>query len=94
MQKHYPLLTEKFYQFEASQPDNLFLSEPVKGIYCDFTWKQAGKEIRSMAAALRNMGLGSDDKVCILSKNCAHWIMADLAIIMACLLYTSPSPRD
>lgn len=83
MQKHYPLLIEKFYHFEATQPDDLFLAEPVQGVYREFTWRQAGKEIRSMAAALRNMGLGSDDKVCILSKNCAHWIMADLAIIMA-----------
>ena len=83
MQKHYPLLIEKFYQFESAQPDDLFLAEPVQGVYREFTWRQAGKEIRSMAAALRNMGLGADDKVCILSKNCAHWIMADLAIIMA-----------
>ena len=83
MKKPYPLLIEKFYQFEAAQPNDLFLSEPVKGIYREFTWAKAGKEIRSMAAALQNMGLGADDKVCILSKNCAHWIMADLAITMA-----------
>jgi len=36
-----------------------------------------------MAAALNAMGLGKDDKVAILSKNCAHWIMADLAISFA-----------
>jgi long-chain acyl-CoA synthetase len=29
------------------------------------------------------MGLGKDDKVAILSKNCAHWVMADLAISFA-----------
>jgi long-chain acyl-CoA synthetase len=83
MKKHYPLLIEKFYQFEAAQPNDLFLSEPVQGNYRAFTWAKAGQEIRSMAAALQNMGLGADDKVCILSKNCAHWIMADLAIAMA-----------
>ena len=98
MKKHYPLLIEKFYQFEAAQPNDLFLSEPVQGIYRAFTWAKAGKEIRSMAAALQNMGLGADDKVCILSKNCAHWIMADLAIAMAgCIsvpLYPNITPES
>lgn len=97
MKKHYPLLIEKFYQFEATQPNDLFLSEPVQGNYREFTWAKAGQEIRAMAAALQRMGLGTEDKVCILSKNCAHWIMADLAIAMAgCIavpLYPNITPE-
>lgn len=79
----YPNIVEKFCSFEHSQPHQLFLSEPVNGVYKKFTWGEAGKQIRSMAAALNAMGLGKDDKVAILSKNCAHWMMADLAIGMA-----------
>jgi long-chain acyl-CoA synthetase len=49
-----------------------------------------------MASVLQNMGLGKNDKVAILSKNCAHWIMADLAIAMAgCIsvpLYPNVTP--
>jgi long-chain acyl-CoA synthetase len=80
-----PVLTiiDKFCEFEAKHPEKLFLAEPVKGIYQHFSWGGAGKEIRSMAVALQQMGLGKGDKVAILSKNCAHWIMADLAIAMA-----------
>lgn len=80
---HYPNIIEKFCQYEQSKPNQLFLSEPVKGVYKEFTWQQAGQQIRSMAAALHAMGYGKDDKIAILSKNCAHWIMADLAIAMA-----------
>jgi len=80
---NYPTLIDKFCAFEASQPDQLFLSEPVNGTYKNFTWAQAGQQVRKMAAALNSMGLGKDDKVAILSKNCAHWIMADLAISFA-----------
>ena len=36
-----------------------------------------------MASALRAMGLPPRAHVAILSKNCAHWIMADIAIMMA-----------
>jgi long-chain acyl-CoA synthetase len=80
---NYPTLIDKFCAFEASQPDQLFLSEPVNGTYKNFTWAQAGQQVRKMAAALNAMGLGKDNKVAILSKNCAHWIMADLAISFA-----------
>ena len=80
---NYPTLIDKFCAFEASQPDQLFLSEPVNGTYKNFTWAEAGQQVRKMAAALNAMGLGKDDKVAILSKNCAHWIMADLAISFA-----------
>ena len=80
---NYPTLIDKFCAFEASQPDQLFLSEPVNGTYKNFTWAQAGQQVRKMAAALNAMGLGKDDKVAILSKNCSHWIMADLAISIA-----------
>jgi long-chain acyl-CoA synthetase len=74
---------DKFCEFESARPDKLFLAEPVKGIYQTFTWQQAGSEVRRMTTALQKMGLGKNDKVAILSKNCAHWIMADLAIAMA-----------
>ena len=97
MTQQLPLLIEKFCQFEAAQPDDLFLSEPVRGVYQEFTWQQAGREIRSMAAAIQSMGLGKGDKVAILSKNCAHWIMSDLAIALAgCIcvpLYPNITPE-
>jgi long-chain acyl-CoA synthetase len=81
--KQYPTIIDKFCEFENLLPQKLFLAEPVKGLYQKFTWQKAGNEVRKMAAALQKMGLGQGDKVAILSKNCAHWIMADLAIAMA-----------
>ena len=80
---NYLTLIDKFCAFEAAQPNQLFLAEPVAGSYKNFTWAEAGQQIRKMAAALNAMGLGKDDKVAILSKNCAHWIMADLAVAFA-----------
>ncbi len=83
MDLYYPHIIDKFCAFESSKPNQLFLSEPVKGVYREFTWEKAGSELRRMAAVLKGMGLGKNDKVALLSKNCAHWIMADLAITMA-----------
>jgi long-chain acyl-CoA synthetase len=36
-----------------------------------------------MAAYLQSLDLPPQSKIAIISKNCAHWIMADLAIMMA-----------
>jgi len=83
MSNQYPIILDKFCEFEASQPGKLFLAEPVKGVYQKFTWQEAGSQVRRMAAALQAMGLGNNDKVALLSKNCAHWILTDLAIAMA-----------
>ncbi len=78
-----PTLLETFCKYEAAQPDHLFLAEPVKSVYQKFTWGEAGSHVRKMATALQQMGLGQGDKVAILSKNCAHWVLTDLAISMA-----------
>lgn len=83
MSAQLPTMLDKFCEFEQTRANKLFLAEPVRGEYQKFTWQEAGSQVRKMAAALKEMGLGKDDKVAILSKNCAHWIMADLAIAMA-----------
>ncbi len=93
-----PSIIDCFCKYEVEKPDALFLSEPVNGVYQKFTWKSAGAEIRKMAAVLEQKGLKKGDKVAILSKNCAFWVMADLAILMAgCVpvpLYPNSTPQS
>lgn len=83
MSNPYPCIVDKFCQYEKEKPNQLFLAEPVNKQYQHFTWAKAGKEIRSIASYLQSTGLQKGDKVAILSKNCAHWIMSDIAIAMA-----------
>lgn len=71
------------YHWEQTTPDKIFMRQPFQGKWNDFTWKQAGEEIRRLAAALQSYNLPPKSKVGLVSKNCAHWIMADLAIMMA-----------
>ncbi|MCI4668780.1 MAG: AMP-binding protein [Bacteroidia bacterium] len=73
---------EKFYRCESKLADKVFLHQPIAGQWYTWTYKQAGQEIRKMAAYLKeNFSPGA--KIALLSRNCAHWIMADLAINMA-----------
>jgi long-chain acyl-CoA synthetase len=74
---------EKFYHWEKTTPEKIFLHQPVQGQWRDYSFQKTGDEIRRMASALRSSNLPAGSNIAILSKNCAHWIMADLAIWMA-----------
>lgn len=93
-----PSIIDSFCRFEESKSNQLFLSEPVNQVYQNFTWLSAGEEIRKMVTAIHSMGIQKGDKIAILSKNCAYWVMADLAIMMAgCVsipLYPNISPNQ
>lgn len=74
---------DAFLHWEKDRPKQLFLRQPVNGSNIDWTYGEAGMEIRKMASALKAMDLPPNSHIAILSKNCAHWIMSDLAIWMA-----------
>ena len=63
MSNQYPTIVDSFCKFEKEKADQLFLAEPVKGIYQNFSWAEAGNEIRSIANYLKNNGLNKGDKV-------------------------------
>lgn len=75
-------IIERFYFWEKATPDAIFLRQPTGDNWLDISFAQAGQEARKMATALASKGLNKSDHVGILSKNCYHWILADLAIMM------------
>jgi len=78
------LLLDYVYDREASHPDLIYMSQPVGGgKVIDYTWGQALDQARRMASHLQQSGVGPGVKVALLTKNCAHFIIAELAIWMA-----------
>ena len=79
-----PLILDAIYGHEAAQPAKVFLTQPLgSGRVQDYTWAQTLEQARRMAAHLQSLGLGQNGQLAILSKNCAHFFMAELAIWMA-----------
>lgn len=74
---------DMFYHWERTSPDKYYLRQPVNDVWQTWTWKQTGDEVRKMAAALKAMNLTPNSNIAMISKNCAHWIMCDLAIMMS-----------
>lgn len=75
-------LIEFFYHWEKETPNKVFLRQPEGGQWHTLTYAQAGQQARKMTTALRSKGLKPGDHVGILSRNCQHWVLADLAIMM------------
>jgi len=77
-------ILECIYQHEKNLAEHIFLTQPTgQGQVIDYTWAQTVDQSRRMAAHLKTVGLPRGAKVAILSKNCAHFFMTEMAIWMA-----------
>jgi len=77
-----PTVIERFYHWEETTPDNIFLRQPKGDNWKEMTYAQAGREIRCIVTSMKAIGLKKGDHIGIFSKNCYHWILADLACHM------------
>lgn len=78
--------THPLTQFERrvkSDAELPYLHQPFKGNWTTYTWAEVGRKARQVAAALKASGLQQGDKVAILGKNSAEWLICDFAIAMA-----------
>ena len=78
------LALQRLYHWEKTAPDRIALTQPMGGgAIKDYTWAEVADQARRIAAHLKAQGWEPGSKVAILSKNCASWLMSDLAIWMA-----------
>ena len=78
------LLLDYLYEHESKRADQIYLTQPLGGDkVADYTWKQTMDQARRMAAYLQSQGFEPGARIAILSKNCAHFFMAEIAIWMA-----------
>lgn len=88
---------DDFYHWESTTPNNVFLRQPVGDTWKTLTFAEAGQEARRMTSALQAMGLQKGDHIGIFSKNCYHWVLADIAIMMGGFVsvpYYSNLPKE
>ena len=81
------LALQRFYHWEKTAATQVTLTQPMGPEFDnqvqEFTWAQVADGARRMAAHLQAQGFEPGSKIAILSKNCAWWLMSDLAIWMA-----------
>lgn len=89
------LILEHVYDKEKAHPDKVYLTQPIGGgDVKDYTWADVVGQARRMAKHLQSLGLEKGDRVAILSKNCAHFFMAELAIWIGGFTTTAIFPTE
>lgn len=75
---------EAFFARESLHPNKVYMTQPLgNGQTEQLTWSEVGEQARRAANWLRSLELEPGSRIAIISKNCAHWIVTDLAIWMA-----------
>ena len=81
------LALQRLYHWEQTAPARTVFTQPMGaaagGAITTFTWAQVMDQARRIAAHLKAQGLQSGDRVALLSKNTAWWLMADFSIWLA-----------
>ena len=78
------LALQRLYAWERKAPDAIVLTQPQGGGRVrEWTWARLTDESRRVAAYLKALGHPPGTCIALISKNCAHWLMADFAIWMA-----------
>jgi long-chain acyl-CoA synthetase len=74
---------EMLYEQASKHPDSVYLTQPNNGQLTTYTWKQTEDMVRRVATGLKQLELPEGSHIGLLSKNCAEWFIADLAIMLA-----------
>lgn len=75
---------QRLYFWERTAPDRVAFTQPIGGgQVTTYTWRQVVDQARRMAAWIQAQGCQPGDRIAMLSKNTAHWMMTDYAIWMA-----------
>ncbi|CAM3894664.1 AMP-binding protein [Aquirufa aurantiipilula] len=81
---HYRSNLDNFLYWAEHRPEAVYLKQPIGTHFKDYTYQEVAFQISKIANYLRqNLDHSRPNHIGILSKNCAHWIMADLAIAAA-----------
>ena len=77
------LVLQAAFEREKAHPERIFMTQPVNGEATDYSWGETMDQARRMAAHINSLGLPANSNIAMISKNCAHFVIAELAIWMA-----------
>ncbi|MCB9797381.1 MAG: AMP-binding protein [Alphaproteobacteria bacterium] len=78
------LLLNRFFKHAKEHPNDVYLIQPHDGgQVTTYTFSQVVERARKMAGYIQAQGWEPQSKIAIISKNCAHFFITDLAIWMA-----------
>ncbi len=84
MLKTYQSNLSNFLHWAEHTPSSVFLKQPYGNHYTDFTYQESENQVKKIASFFgKTLEVSKPKHIGILSKNSAHWILADLSIAFA-----------
>jgi long-chain acyl-CoA synthetase len=75
---------QRLSHWSRSMPERIAFTQPLgDGAVRDFSWAEVDDQARRVAAHLKSKGIGPGDRVALIAKNSAHWMISDYAIWLA-----------
>ena len=96
----YRSIPDMFLKRVATTPDKPAFAHPAADDSGPvwLTWAQVARRAKAIAAGLRELGVGSEDRVAILASTRLEWVLADLAVMCAgaatTTVYPTTEPED
>ncbi len=81
--EHFPNLVTMFFTRARERGDAPFLWRKVAGQWTAITWADAARQVASLAAGLKAIGLAPGNRVMLVAENRPEWCISDLAIMAA-----------
>ena len=78
----YKMPQEMLQGWESTRPEHVYLRQRIDRQWHEFNWRRVTDGARRMAAAMTALGVERGARVGIISKNCAHWFIADFALMV------------
>jgi long-chain acyl-CoA synthetase len=86
-------LTSIFFERASRYAEMAALRQKKLGLWQELSWRDYEKGVRSVAAALVELGVKPGEPVGLISENRVEWLMSDLGILAAgavtCAMYTT-----
>ena len=81
--EHFPNLVAMFFARAREKGEAPFLWAKRDGQWRSTSWAGAARQVASLAAALKALGMKRGDRVMLVSENRPEWCISDLAIMAA-----------
>lgn len=79
----YRSIPEMFLRRVEATPDRRAFGYPTDAGPAWLTWREVGDRATAIAAGLRGLGIGREDRVAIMAGTRLEWVLADLGIMCA-----------
>lgn len=97
-QRDYKHPLEMLEYWRRHRGNTIALRQSLGGSWRDYSWREIIREVNGLCSRLATLNLREGSNIAIVSKNCAHWVMADLAIWrsghISVPLFSTSAPRE